>query len=178
MNLMTRIAESHGAVSKITHDYWVLTPRNAETTISGQPLPVRLITPDMCDTWRYHDNSDHPDSSKSGGGSYIVAYKDMADGGKIKQLTIGSGEPVKHLSVPFPSLEAAQQVGMGGAKHAQKKLRGVSLTMPATPELMGMTAEGKITLSGFGSVEDGDWKIGRLEFRLNGQGLNIYMGLE
>jgi phage protein D len=178
MNLMTRIAESHGAVSKITHDYWVLTPRNAKTTISGHPLPIHLITPDMCDTWRYHDNSDHPDCGTEGSGSYIVAYKDMADGGKIKQLTIGSGEPVTHLSVPFPSLEAAQQVGTGGAKHAQKKLRGVSLTMPATPELMGMTAEGKITLSGFGSVEDGDWKIGRLEFRLSDKGLTINMELE
>lgn len=179
MNMMTRIAQQCGAVSKITHDYWVFTPRDAQTTVSGQPLPVRTITPDMCDSWHYRDNSDHPNTREKGKGTYVVAYRDAADGGKIKHVTNGSGEPVMHFNVPFESLEEARKIGVGGSKHAEKKLKGVSLSLPATPELMVMTAEGKITLQGFGSVEDGDWKIGQLEFSLRaGQGLTLELELE
>ncbi|WP_234262242.1 phage late control D family protein [Klebsiella aerogenes] len=179
MNLMTRIAQSCGAVSKITHDYWVVTPRDAETTVSGAPLPVRKITPDMCEDWSYHDNSDHPNTKEKGKGTYVVAYRDATDGGKIKHVTNGSGEPVMHFDVPFNSLAEAKTVGAGGSKHAQKKLKGVSLSLPAAPELMGMTAEGKIQLEGFGSVEDGEWKIGQLEFKLQpGQGMTLSMELE
>jgi hypothetical protein len=178
MNLLTRMAERYGGVSKITHDHWVITPRDSTTNIYGKPLPVRTITPDMCSDWSYHDNSDHPDCGKKGSGTYIVYYHDTADGGKVKHFNVGSGEPVMQLSVPFPSLAEAQKVGVGGAKHAQKKLRGFSLTLPATPELMGMTAEGQLTLTGFGKVEDGRWKISMVSFRLNSQGLNINLELE
>jgi hypothetical protein len=82
------------------------------------------------------------------------------------------------LNTPFPSLDEAQKVSTGSAKHAQKKLRGFSMTLPATPELIGMTAEGQMTLSGFGKVEDGDWKISLLNFRLNAQGLSVSLDLE
>ena len=54
----------------------------------------------------------------------------------------------------------------------------MSLTMTGTPALMGMTAEGKITTEGFGSVDDRDWKISRVEFRLQSKGLIISVELE
>lgn len=178
MNLITRIAGQFGAVSKITHDYWVLSPRDSDTTVSGKPLPVRTITPDMCAQWRYHDNSDHPDTSSKGSGTMIIPYTDMDDGGKVKTLKVGSGEPVMHFSKPQPSLKNAQYVAGGSTKHAQKKLKAMSITLPATPELMGMTAEGKITTEGFGSVEDQNWKIAQAEFRLQSQGFTINLELE
>lgn len=178
MNLLTRMAERYGGVSKITHDHWVVTPRGSTTNVNGQPLPVRTITPDMCSDWNYHDNSDRPDCTKKGGGTYVVAYCDTADGGKVKHYTVGSGEPVMHLNTLFPSLAEAKKVSVGSAKHAQKKLRGFSLSLPAAPELMGMTAEGQVTLTGFGKVEDGSWKIAQLNFRLNNQGLSMNIDLE
>jgi phage protein D len=178
MNMLTRMAERYGGVSKITHDHWVVTPRDSTTNVNGKPLPVRTITPDMCSGWSYHDNSDHPDCTKKGSGTYVVYYCDTADGGKVKHFTVGSGEPVMQLKSPFPSLAEAKKVSVGSAKYAQKKLRGFSLSLPATPELMGMTAEGQLKLTGFGKVEDGDWKISQLSFRLNNQGLNINLELE
>ncbi|MDY3571965.1 contractile injection system protein, VgrG/Pvc8 family [Enterobacter hormaechei] len=180
MNLMTRIAGQFGAVSKITHDYWVLSPRDSDTTVSGKPLPVRTITPDMCEQWRYHDNSDHPSvsSDTKGSGTIIIPYTDMADGGKVKSLKVGSGEPVFTYPSNQPSLKDAQYVAGGTTKHVAKKLRGMSMTLPATPELMGMTAEGKITTEGFGSVEDRTWKVGRIEFQLQPKGLTISLELE
>ncbi len=178
MNLVTRIAGECGAVSKITHDYWVLSPRDSDTTVSGNPLPVRTLTPDLCEQWRYHDNSDHPDVSAKGSGTMIIPYIDSADGGKQKMLTVGSGEPVFHYPTPQPSLKDAQYVAGGSTKHVEKKLRGMSLTLTGTPALMGMTAEGKITTEGFGRVEDRDWKISRVEFRLQSKGLIISVELE
>ncbi|MEZ2603339.1 late control protein [Kluyvera intermedia] len=178
MNLLTRIAARYGAVSKVTHDYWVLTPRGSDTTVSGQPLPITTITPDMCSNWRYHDNSDHPDSSKSGKGTVVVSYRDMADSGRIKTLTVGSGEPVTHYPVPQKDIEGARIIAGGCSAHSKKKLVGMSLVLPATPDMMPMTAEGKITTSGFGSVEDREWKIASLDFRLSEQGFSLSMELE
>lgn len=178
MNLMTRVAGRYGAVSKITHDYWILSPRGAETMVSGRPLPVRQITPDMCSSWRYHDNSDHPSASKKGSGTMVIPYIDNADGGKQKNLTVGSGEPVMHFAYPQASLKDAQYVAGGSTTHVQKKLKGMSMTLPAMPELMGMTAEGKITTEGFGSVEDQEWKIALVEYRLQPDGFTINLELE
>lgn len=178
MNMVTRIAAGYGAVSKITHDYWVLSPRGGKTTVSGHPIPVHIITPDMCEHWRYHDNSDHPDSGKKGGGTTIIPYIDTADGGKQKTLTVGSGEPVVHYGIPQASLADAQYVAGGSTMHAKKKLKGMSLSLPATPELLGMTAEGKITTSGFGSVEDQDWSVATVEFQLQSGGFMINVELE
>ncbi|MCS2173072.1 late control protein [Scandinavium sp. TWS1a] len=178
MNLLTRIAAQYGAVSKVTHDYWVITPRGAQTTVSGKPLPVKTITPDMCSNWRYYDNSDHPDSSKSGKGTVVVSYRDMADSGRIKTLTVGSGEPVNHYPIPQKDIQGARVIAGGCSAHSTKKLVGMSLVLPATPEMMPMTAEAKITTSGFGSVEDREWKIASLDFRLSEQGFSLSMDLE
>jgi outer membrane protease len=49
----------------------------------------------------------------------------------------------------------------------------MSFVLPATPEMMPMTAEGKITTSGFGSMEDQEWKIASLDFRLSEQGFSV-----
>lgn len=160
MNLLTRIAAQYGAVSKVTHDYWVITPRGSQTTVSGKPLPIRTITPDMCSSWRFHDNSDNPDASKSGGGTIVVSYRDSNDGNRVKTLTVGSGEPVTHYPNPQKDFAGARIIAGGCTAHGNKKLAGMSLILPATSELMGTTAESKITTSGFGSVEDREWKIG------------------
>ena len=178
MNLMTRVATRYGAVSKVTHDYWVLTPRGSDTTVSGKPLPVNTITPDMCSSWRYHDNSDHPDSSQTGGGTIIVRYKDMDDGGKVKSLKVGSGEPVNDYPIPQKDLAGARIIAGGCTAHSKRKLCGMSMSMDVTPELLTMTAEGKITTSGFGSVEDRDWKISTLELRMSEQGFTMDLNLE
>ncbi|WP_234262338.1 hypothetical protein [Klebsiella aerogenes] len=97
MNLMTRITQSCDAISKSTLDYWVLPPRNSETTVSGALFSVRKISPDMCEDWSYRDNSDHPNTKQNGHGTYVVYYREAADDGKLKHITNGNGEPVCSL---------------------------------------------------------------------------------
>ncbi len=62
------------------------------------------------------------------------------------------------FKVPFNSQAEAKTLGASGSKHARIKLKGISLSLPATPELMETTAEGKIQFEGFGSIEDGNRK--------------------
>ncbi|MGS2693605.1 MULTISPECIES: contractile injection system protein, VgrG/Pvc8 family [Citrobacter] len=177
MNLLTRLAEQYGAVSKISHDYWIVSPREAVTNISGDELQKLKVTRAMTSDWSYHNNSDHPDSSASGSGTQIYQYFDVTDGGKIKSFTIGSGQPVT-TSAPFASLALAQESAGGGSIKSKKKLRGMSVSLPAEPEMMGLTAQCLITTSGFGTVEDGDWHISKLDLVLGSQGFTIKMDLE
>lgn len=176
MNLLTRLAEQYGAVSKISHDYWIFSPREAVTNVSGNDLQKMIVTREMTSDWSYHNNSDHPDSSKSGSGTQIYQYYDVADG-KTKSLTIGSGQPIQTFGV-FSSLADAQDSAGGGSVKSKKKLRGMSVSLPAEPEMMGLTAQCLISTSGFGTEEDRDWHISKLDFVLGSQGFTIKMDLE
>lgn len=175
MNLITRIAAAAGAVSKISHGYWILSPRDGTTTISGQDLKKYTIHRDMTDSWSYHSNSDHPDSSSSGSGTQVISYYDLGTGTN-KSITIGSGEPVMHLDEP--TLADAQDLASSFSTHSKKKLVGMSVSMPAEPEMMDLTAQCLITTADFGTVEDRDWHISKLDFSLTPSGLAVNMELE
>lgn len=178
MNLLTRLAERYGAVSKVTHDHWVISLREAVTTVSGEPLDKYLITRDMVDSWSYRANSDHPDTSSPGSGTQIITYKDLTDGGKIKTIKIGSGEPVIQSSWPQPDLESAREIAASYSTGSKKKLLGMNLSLPATPEMMNLSAQCLITTQGFGIKEDKDWHISRLNLDLMNQGFLVSLDLE
>jgi len=178
MNLLTRLAERYGAVSKVTHDSWVITPRVSVTTVGGTPLKKYLIMREMVGNWSYRANSDSPDTSTSGGGTQIIAYKDMTDGGKTKTLKIGSGEPVVQYSWPQPDLQSAREIAAGFSTGSKKTLVGMNVGLVATPELMNLTAQCLITTQGFGSTEDKDWHISRLNMDLTSQGFAVSLDLE
>lgn len=175
MNMVTRLASAAGAVSKISHDYWILTPREAITTISGGDLKKYTVRRDMTTTWEYHSNSNHPDSSSGGSGTQVISYYDLGTGTN-KSITIGSGEPVMHYDQP--TLADAQELASAFSTTSKKKLVGMSVTMPAELEIMDLTAQCLITTEGFGTVEDRDWHISKLDFSLTPQGLSVNMELE
>lgn len=178
MNLLTRLADRYSAVSKVSHDYWILTPREGMTTVDGNALQKLVLTPDMVSTASYYNNSDHPDASSANGGTNVISYVDVTDGGKIKTITVGSGEPVTHSEFPMPSLASAQEVAGSTTTKSKKKLKGMSISLPAAPELMGLTAQCLIETSGFGEVEDQEWHISKLDMTLAEQGFTIKLELE
>ena len=178
MNLLTRLADRYSAVSKVSHDYWLFMPREGTQKVNGEELQILTITPEMVDTYAYQNNSDHPDSSKSGSGTQVISYIDVTDGGKIKTITVGSGEPVTHNAIPMPDLASAKEVAGGSSTKSKKKLKTMSVSLPAAPELMGLTSQCLITTSGFGSVEDQDWHISKLDMTLSEQGFALKLELE
>ncbi|NEG58174.1 contractile injection system protein, VgrG/Pvc8 family [Pantoea agglomerans] len=178
MNLMTRLAARYGAVSKVTHDAWVVMPREATKTSKGNAIKKMTITPSQTSRWSYRNNSDHPDSSSAGSGTHVIRYHDLTDGGKIKSITVGSGQPVVHEEVTMFSLEAAKEIAGGLTTTSKKKLQQMNLEMPLTPELVGLTAQCRVTTRGFGSVEDREWHIGKAQFRISPQGFSLGLDLE
>lgn len=178
MNLVTRLAARYGAVSKITHDSWVVMPREATKTSKGNDIKMVTITPGQASRWSYRNNSDHPDSTQKGGGTHVIRYHDLTDGGKIKTYTVGSGEPVVHEEVTMYNLEAAKEIAGGLATASKKKLCQMNIEMPLTPELVSLTAQCLVTTKGFGSVEDRQWRISRAQFRYGPQGAGLSLDLE
>lgn len=178
MNLLTRLGERYGAVNKVTHDHWALIAREATTSSGGKPLKKQVITKDMVTDWRYNVNSDTPDASSAGGGTYVISYRDVTDGGKIKTITVGSGEPVTQFAYAQPDLKGAKEIAASFSTSSKKKLRSMSLTLPAPEALMYLTAQCLISTSGFGKVEDRDWHIASLKFNLTTQGFVLNLELE
>lgn len=178
MNLITRLATRYGAVSKVTHDTWILMFRDATKTTKGNDIPVITVTPAQVSRWSYRNNSDYPDSSQKGGGTHVIRYHDLTDGGKIKSITVGSGEPVVHEEVTMFNLEAAQEIAAGLTTKSKKKLCQMNTEMPLTPELMSLTAQYRVITKGFGSVEDREWHIGKAQFRISNQGGSLSLELE
>jgi phage protein D len=178
MNLVTRLAARYGAVSKVTHDTWLVMPREATKTSKGNEIKMVTITPAQVSRWSYRNNSDHPDSSKKGGGTHVIRYHDLTDGGKVKSITVGSGEPVVHEEVTMYNLEAAQEIAGGVTTTNKKKLCQMNLEMPLTPELVSLTAQCRITTKGFGIVEDREWHISKAQFRYGPQGATLSLDLE
>lgn len=53
----------------------------------------------------------------------------------------------------------------------EMKTTGMSLDLPAAPELMSLTAQCLATTRGFGAVEDREWHISKLYFLMSSQGV-------
>lgn len=178
MNLVTRLAARYGAVSKVTHDIWLVMPREATKTSKGNDITMVTITPAQVSRWSYRNNSDHPDSSEKGGGTHVIRYHDLTDGGKVKSITVGSGEPVVHEEVTMYNLEAAQEIAGGLTTRNKKKLCQMNLEMPLTPALVSLTAQCRVITKGFGSVEDREWHISKAQFRVSPQGATLSLDME
>lgn len=178
MNLVTRLAARYGAVSKVTHDTWLVMPREATKTSKGNDIPLVTITPSQVSRWSFRNNSDHPDSSQKGGGTHVIRYFDLTNGGKVKSITVGSGEPVIHEEVTMYNLEAAKEISAGLTTNSKKKLCQMNIEMPLTPELVSLTAQCRVVTKGFGSVEDREWHISKAQFRISKQGFALSLDLE
>ncbi|ELY4673258.1 late control protein [Cronobacter muytjensii] len=178
MNLVTRLAARYGAVSKVTHDTWLVMPREATKTSKGNDIKTVTITPIQASSWSFRNNSDHPDSSQKGGGTHVIRYQDLTDGGKIKSITVGSGEPVVHEEVTMYNLEVAKEIAAGLTTRSKKKLCQMNIEMPLTPELVSLTAQCRVVTKGFGSVEDREWHVSKAQFRISKQGTTLGLDLE
>lgn len=181
-NLVSRLAERFDAVSKVAGGYWMFLPRGAGESASGKPLKQYTLERKGNSQWNYSRNGRSGDSGDNSDGSkdtstFVIKYHDQSTG-TIKELRSGSGEPV--IEAPFvePSLAAAQELLPGASSSSKKKEITMSHSMPATQELLSLTAECKITTKGFGPDEDRDWTINTLNMTLGESGLSVRLQLE
>jgi len=181
-NLISRLADRFDAVSKVAGGYWMFLPRGAGESASGKQLKQYTLTRQGNTQWSYSRNGRSGDSGSNEDGSgdtstFVIRYHDQATG-TIKELRSGSGDPVVEAPFVEPSLADAQQLLPGLSSSSKKKEITMSHTMPATLELLSLTAECKITTTGFGPDEDRDWTISNLNMTLGEDGFSVRLSLE
>ncbi|EKS6403530.1 late control protein [Enterobacter hormaechei] len=185
-NLVSRLADRFDAVSKVAGEYWMFLPRGSGESASGKPLKQYTLKRQGNSQWNYSRNGRSGDSGNSSSGNedgsgdtstYVIKYHDQASG-TIKELRSGTGDPV--IEAPFvePSLSAAQELLPGVSSSSKKKEVTMSHSMPATLDLLSLTAECKITTTGFGTDEDREWTISNLNMTLGESGFSIRLNLE
>ncbi|MEW5494353.1 hypothetical protein ABGT23_01685 [Enterobacter cloacae] len=169
--------------------------------MSGKPLPSLTITPSGQTHWQFVHRSKSRTKSRNrqekGKGSFTVMYLDAVTG-KTGSISTGSGEPHMRPGYKFPDRAAAEQylqmlqreeAAVDAAKAEGKKskkskkprpeyLMSMSVTMPATPEMMVLTPECKITTEGFDEQADREWLVENVAFHLEpDSGMSISMEL-
>lgn len=193
---LARLARQYNAVSKAAGGYWVFAVRGSGTSVSGAPLPSLTITPTAKTQWQFmHRSKAKTKSKQAGGGTYTVTYHD-AGSGNLRTLSVGSGEPHARCGSTYPDRMSAERQLQGylrdkaageavAAKDKKEKkpkpeyLMSMSVTMPATPELMVLTPECKVTTDGFDEQADREWVVENVAFTLDAtSGMSISMELK
>ena len=197
---LARLARQFGAVSKAGGGCWIFAERGSGVSPGGKTLPSLTITPSGQTHWQFSHRSKSKTKSRSaqgsGKGTITISYTDSASG-KTSTISSGSGDPHSRPGFTFPSRAAAEQYLQtlqresvaGEAKKDEGKekkpkkpkpeyLMSMSISMPATPELMALSPECKITTDGFDEQADREWVVENVAFHLEpGSGMSISMEL-
>lgn len=197
---LARLARQFGAVSKAGGGCWIFAERGSGVSPGGKALPSLTITPSGQTHWQFSHRSKSKTKSRSaqgsGKGTITISYIDSASG-KTSTISSGSGDPHSRPGFTFPSRAAAEQYlqtlqresAAGEAKKDERKekkpkkpkpeyLMSMSISMPATPELVVLSPECKITTDGFDEQADREWVVENVAFHLEpGSGMSISMEL-
>lgn len=141
INLLTRLARQHGAVSKIANDTWLLLEDGAGTNAAGQPVPVVPITPGMC--------SDYSASFDSRGGlrGCSASYHDP-DTGEKGEVGSSAGKEGFRIVYTYPSKAEAEAAVRARTRSTTQNQDSLTLTLPGTLSLLRLRAEGYLQLTG------------------------------
>lgn len=166
MNLLTRLAKRYGAVSKPANGYWLFLKDGEGKTASGQALKNITVQPNQVTTWTTRF------SSRNDAKRVVATYQDL-ESGDVKEVSTGMGEPEFRIVFKYPNYEEAKAAVLARAKSVKAGSDTLDITMPARSDIMGLVAEGHITLDGFGDVEDGKWRIKGVKWSLSDAGMQL-----
>lgn len=166
MNLLARLAKQYGAVSKPANGCWLFIKEGKSKSASGALLSEITLTPDKVTTWSCKQ------SSRGNARKVSATYAD-AESGKVKSVSIGSGEPELKIVWQYPNETEAKAAITARSKTAKTSNDTLNITLPATPELMPLTAKSQVLLDGFGDAEDRAWGALKLVWGLGSQGLGL-----
>ncbi|WP_310606947.1 contractile injection system protein, VgrG/Pvc8 family [Buttiauxella brennerae] len=195
---LARLARQYDAISKASGGRWIFMPQGTGKTMSGKSLPEITITPDGKTNWQFAHRSkarSRAKTAKGNKGALIVPYMDAATG-HHKTIVYGTGEGAATVGYMQPSREAAEayiknqqrddtraEAAAASGKKAKKPkpeyLMSMSITLPATPELLSLTPESTVITEGFDPQADREWLVDNIAFRLSpNEGMSISMELK
>ena len=165
MNLLARLAKQYGAVSKPANGFLLFLKEGESKSASGTSLSKITLTPDKVTRWSCKE------SSRGSVRKVSATYVD--EEGAAKSVSTGSGEPELKIVWQYPNLAEANAAILARSKKAKTSNDTLSITLPASPELIPLTAKSEVLLDGFGDAEDRAWGALKLVWGLGSQGLGL-----
>lgn len=166
MNLLSRLAQNYSAVSKPANGYWLFLKDGEGKSASGKELKNIKLRPEDVSNWQGQFGS------RTQAKRVIAEYNDVATG-ETKEVSVGTGLPEFRIVYKYPNYAEASAAVQARSKVVTSGSDTMDITMPATPELIQLIAEGYFILEGFGDIEDGKWRTKSVEWSLNDSGMSI-----
>jgi phage protein D len=166
LNLMMRLSRRYGAVSKPANGYWLFLKEGEGKSASGKALTEVTLRPHQVTTYQVRS------SSRSKSRRVTALYIDH-ESGTTKEVSAGFGEPEFRIAFPYPNRDEALARATAQAKSSATESDTISLTLPATQDLLGLVAESHVIPSGFGDLEDVRWKVKALGIVLDTGGMRM-----
>ena len=156
ISFLVRVARKFDAVVKPGGGKLAVTKRGESKSASGEAMPTVTLAAQDCTRWSLSITTRDSD------GTVIAFYHDRGLAQR-KQVTAGSGDPVRRLRHNFPDQASALKAANGELDKRGRRKNRLTLTMPGDPLL---AAEAKLTLTGFRAGVPTDWLVSRVEHRL------------
>lgn len=171
MNLLTRVAKTHDAVSKPVSGRLIFVPKGEAKSATGKAMPSISLGPNDFGNYR---------ATQAERGKYgaVVAQWHNPATGQPESIKVGQGEgPTHTLRHKYPDAGQAQRAATAKMDALE---RGVgTFSGDVVPGSPGIGAEGKLIVSGLGDIASGEWVITRAVHRLTkGGGLTTSVEAE
>lgn len=160
LNILTRLAEEHGALFKPAGGYLIFCPRGLCQTPDGTPLPPVLLSRADITNWQAAL------TERQFCRAVKAKWRDKASNNE-RWLTVGEGEPVTMLRNAYRSEADALSAAESKLRSLARGRTSLSLSLPGH---MQAAAEYPLRMSNINPLADGDWVIQRVEHRLDAGG--------
>ena len=184
MALLTRLAAKHDAVAKPVAGFLVLARQGAAKTVTGQVLPTLRLEPEQLTQWRYQHRARKPAGTGSAQGEDGQSPPQVSTGGtkaywwdfekgERREVTTGSPpfEEIRYVHATEAEAKAAAATRKNTGERGQGEL---SFSLPGDPRL---AAEGRLSINLRPGIPT-DWRIKRVEHRLDAQGYTTQVECE
>ncbi|MBC7952249.1 MAG: hypothetical protein H7Z12_10595 [Rhodospirillaceae bacterium] len=169
MNLLTRVANDHGAIFKPADGHLVFAAKGQGKTVTGKVLPTITVTEDMCSEWNV-------EIAERTNYKSVVAYWQDAAAGARKEVKVGEGEPVFTIRKPYADEAAAQAAAK--AKQADLDRGTGAATFTLSVGEPSAFAESPLALSKFDPELDGRWVAAKVSHSFSGSGFTTSIEAE
>lgn len=176
---MLRLAKRYNALSKPANGQWLFLAQGSAIRASGKPVGARTLTPADVSRWSYREGNRGQVKAGDGKkkGKVGIHYFDDATGETKTHTREINGADIHHPHT-HPDKDTAVQAASAAVSQAEKNGRQMSLSGPVRPDLIRLTAEGRITTQGFGLREDHTWQVESVTFTLGASGFTFDFSLK
>lgn len=162
ISLLTRLAEEFDATAMIKDDILLMMPLGVHESVSGEPLPVMIITRSLGDRHSYTENADSISGVRTH--FYDVAKKD-----KVPVLVGTEDDSVREIRYVHRDQKSATEAAMAAYKRARRDTAKLSYTLAHGDPLL-MPQMPVIVVGIKDSIDAKDWTLTNVVHQLDESG--------